>query len=274
MLKVLNINVAINDVTTRSSKVCRWGIGLICLVLWLTFLPVTGEAKKQKMVEVTLDNLEIVYREAEALLQSNKLYPAKERFEKIAYTFPYTDYAERSALAAAYISYEMKDEDSTIATLTVFLETYDDTPYRAYALYFLGMLQYAELQYSNISVESIATVRDVFRHVLNLPNNQAYRKVAEQKVKELNEQIIRNQISIGDHYLDAGNLAAALKRYLSIWRELQTLPAAGVGHHQKYLAERLAHVFTVLGLESEQQYWQEQMANLKVASPETIKLPD
>lgn len=201
---------------------------------------------------VNLETLPTAYQLAVYFILHQDFSLAKELSEKIAYGFPYTVYAERSSLMAAYAYYRLSDLDGAIATLTVFLENYDDSEYIDYATFFLAMLRYQNITRIGTSYLIDQAAREAFLAALRVDYQGKYQHVIRQKLNLLNHHILQSQMATADYYYRIQDYAAAITRYQEVLRHAQEFKIAD---YNRNLYQKIANSFAKLTLTEEADYW-------------------
>lgn len=198
------------------------------------------EAKPQ--VERPADDL---YNSAQKALKAKEYEEATRLFEEVERQHPYSQWATKAQLMAAYSAYEGDNYDDAILALDRFIELHPGSEDIDYA-YYLKALAYYE-QISDVARDQALTRQalEAFNTLVQRFPNSKYARDAKLKMDLTNDHLAGKEMEIGRYYLNRGEVNAAINRFRTVVKDYQTTT------HTPEALHRLVECYLSLGLYTE-----------------------
>ena len=214
------------------------------LAILLAVLPACSSNDKGEaaQVETPVDEL---YNSAQAALQEKNYEEATRLFEEVERQHPYSQWATKSQLMAAYSAYEGDNYDDAILALDRFIELHPGSEDIDYA-YYLKALAYYE-QISDVRRDQALTQEslDAFNTLVQRFPDSKYARDAKLKMDLTNDHLAGKEMEIGRYYLNRGEINAAINRFRKVVKDYQTTT------HTPEALHRLVECYLSLGLYTE-----------------------
>jgi len=188
-----------------------------------------------------------LYTEATALMSQKDYKEAAHRFQEVERQHPYSLWATRAQLMAAYAQYQDMDYDAAISALDQYIQLHPSSDNIAYAYYLRGLCSY----------ERIADVRRDQGHTHHALNElqtiirrfpeTSYAKDAVLKIALINDHLAGAEMEIGRNYLAQKLYTAAIGRFRTVIEKYQTTS------HVPEALHRLVEGYIILGIKDEAQ---------------------
>jgi len=215
----------------------------LCLSL-LALLPACSSSDKDApaQVEKPVDEL---YNSAQAALKDKRYEEATTLFEEVERQHPYSQWATKSQLMAAYSAYQGDNYDDAILALDRFIELHPGSEDIDYA-YYLKALAYYE-QISDVARDQGITKQalEAFNTLVQRFPDSKYARDAKLKMDLTNDHLAGKQMEIGRYYLNRGEVNAAINRFRTVVKEYETTT------HTPEALHRLVECYLMLGLHTE-----------------------
>ncbi len=215
----------------------------LCAAL-LLLLPACSSDGKDKEAQVEKP-VEELYNGAQKALKEKNYTEATRLFEEVERQHPYSQWATKAQLMAAYSAYEGDNYDDAILALDRFIELHPGSEDIDYA-YYLKALAYYE-QISDVARDQGLT-RDALQAfdtlVQRFPDSK-YARDAKLKIDLTNDHLAGKEMEIGRYYLNRGQTNAAINRFRTVVKDYQTTT------HVPEALHRLVECYLSLGLYTE-----------------------
>ncbi len=191
--------------------------------------------------------VEELYNSANNALKAGENEDAARLFDEVERQHPYSVWASKAQLMAAFALYSENKYDDAISALDRFIDLHPgnrDTPYA----YYLKALCYYE-QISDVgrdqkmTRDALTSLRDVVRR---FPDSK-YARDAQLKVDLANDHLAGKQMTIGRFYLNRKEYLAAINRFRMVIGQYQTTT------HVPEALHRLVEAYLALGIIDEAQ---------------------
>ena len=188
-----------------------------------------------------------LYSEADQLLNGGKYSAAAKKFEDVDRLHPYSPYARRSIVMAAYANYKNGKYTEAIAGGKRYSTLHPGTKEAALAQHVVAMSYYDQIadpkrdqKRTKKALESLQTL------VRRYPNSR-YTAQARNKIRVAKDVLAASDMNVGRYYLNRKNYLAAINRFKSVVKNYQD-----TRHVEEALA-RMAEAYMALGIASEAQ---------------------
>jgi outer membrane protein assembly factor BamD len=170
---------------------------------------------------------------------------AARAFEEVERQHPYSVWATKAQLMAAYAHYQGNDYDEAVVALDRFISLHPGNPDIAYA-YYLKALSYYE-QISDVERDqkmtdlALSTLKEI---IARFPDSR-YARDAKIKIDLAVDHLAGKEMEIGRYYLKRGNWLAAVNRFKAVVDKYQTTT------HVPEALHRMSEAYTAMGLHDE-----------------------
>lgn len=219
---------------------------LLCSVLAVAMIAPTACSSNKKDEAAQVEKpVEELYNGAQAALKEKNYSEATRLFEEVERQHPYSQWATKAQLMAAYSAYEGDNYDDAILALDRFIELHPGSEDIDYA-YYLKALAYYE-QISDVRRDQGLT-RDsleAFNTLVQRFPDSKYARDAKLKMDLTNDHLAGKEMEIGRYYLNRGEINAAINRFRTVIKDYQTTT------HTPEALHRLVECYLSLGLYTE-----------------------
>ncbi len=195
-------------------------------------------------VERPVDEL---YNEAVDMLEAQEYKEASKLFDEVDRQHPYSPWATKAQVMAAYAHYQANQYDEAVAALDRFIELHPANPEVAYAYYLKGLCYYEQISDVGRDQEMTEEARKTFEELLTRFPNSPYARDARLKLDLTIDNLAGKEMEIGRFYLKRGYYLAAINRFKVVIDKYQTTT------HTPEALHRLAEAYTAVGLNEEAQ---------------------
>lgn len=221
--------------------------GLIALAI-----PLAGCASKDDDIDLskyveTIDPADTLYNQGLANLEAGRLGEAAKKFAAIDRQHPYTDYARKALVMAAFTNYRQGNYDDAIEMGKRYTTLYPTSKEAAYAYYIIGLSYFRQIP--DVTRDQAATRRAIaaMNEVVERFPQSEYVEDAKTKIRFARDQLAGKEMQVGRYYLERKEYLAAVKRFRTVVEEY-----SNTRHVEEALA-RLVEAYYALGLASEAQ---------------------
>ena len=189
--------------------------------------------------------VETLYNNAAVAMDAQNYREATRLFQEVERQHPYSEWAVRAELMAAFAQYQSLRYDEAILGLDRFVELHPGSKDVDYALY-LKALSYYE-QISDVARDQFMTVESLkaFDTLIRRFPDSNYTRDAILKRDLTLDHLAGKEMEIGRYYLNRGEINAAINRFRTVVREYQTTT------HVPEALHRLVEAYITLGLNDE-----------------------
>ncbi|MGH6926500.1 MAG: outer membrane protein assembly factor BamD [Propylenella sp.] len=190
---------------------------------------------------------DLLYNEALAHLEAGEARDAAEKFETIDKEHPYSEYARRSMLMSAFLSFRRGQYQDAVNSAQRYVTLFPASPDAAYAQYLIGESYFRQIpdvtRDQDLSRKAIDAMGEVVR---KYPESE-YAADARQKIDVARDQIAGKEMQIGRYYMERREYLAGVNRFKAVVEEYQTT------RHVEEALLRLTEAYLALGIVPEAQ---------------------
>ncbi len=216
-------------------------LSMFCITLMLCSC---ASSKKEEHSEIS-QTAEQLYLQGYKDLQKTAYVKAAENFEKVELEHPYSKWAIKSKLMAAYAYYKGEKYDDAIIALDRFVKFHPSNKDVAYAYYMKGLCYYDQITPAQKDQSNTKKAQDTFSQLIVLFPNTEYAIDATKKLNLILDHIAGQEMSIGRYYLKNQNYLSSLNRFNTVVENYQTTPQIEEALY------RQVEIYTILGLENQ-----------------------
>lgn len=205
----------------------------------------SSDGKDKAQVERPAEDL---YNDAQKALNEKDYKKATALFEEVERQHPYSQFATKAQLMAAYAAYEGDSYDDAILALDRFVELHPGSEDIDYAYYLKALAYYEQISDVRRDQEITQQSLDAFNALIQRFPDSKYARDAKLKMDLTLDHLAGKEMEIGRYYLKRGQTNAAINRFLSVVKDYQTttqVPEA---------LERLVECYLTLGLYTEAEH--------------------
>ncbi|MFO7919428.1 MAG: outer membrane protein assembly factor BamD [Nioella sp.] len=199
--------------------------------------------------EVPLEEQEAqpIFEQAEARLENDRPDRAAELFLEVERLHPYSEWAQRALIMAAYSFHQDRDYENSRAAAQRFLDFYPAAEDAAYAQYLLALSYYDQIDQIGRDQGLTYQALQALRVVIERYPDSEYAASAILKFDLAFDHLAAKEMEIGRYYLRRENYTAAINRFRVVVEEFQTTS------HTPEALLRLVEAYLALGLPQEAQ---------------------
>ena len=209
-------------------------------------------ASKDKGIDLqsyvdTIEPADVLYNQALANMNSGKLNEASRKFEAVDRQHPYSEYARKANVMAAFTSYKMGKYSDAINAARRFVNLYPTDEDAAYAQYIIGLSYYAQIPEVTRDQRNAVLAMQNFNELIERYPDSVYIEDAKTKLRAARDQLAGKEMQVGRYYLERREYPAAINRFRTVVEDY-----ANTRHVEEALA-RLVETYLAMGLVSEAQ---------------------
>jgi outer membrane protein assembly factor BamD len=213
--------------------------GVIALLISLA---ACGGASKDAYIEKPVDDL---YNQAMDQMVEERYSQAATSFDQVESQHPYSIWATKAQLMAAYAQYEAGNYDGAIVAADRFIQLHPGNRDVGYAYYLKAISYYVQIvdvgRDQKTTESALKALDDVVRR---FPDTR-YARDAKLKLDFTRDHLAGKEMEIGRYYLRRGQYLAAMNRFKRVIDKYQTTT------HVPEALERLVECDMALGLTGE-----------------------
>lgn len=191
--------------------------------------------------------VEQLYNEAVDAMEAEDYATARTAFEEVDRQHPYSIWATKAQLMAAYVYYLSSEYDDAIIALERFIDLHPGNPDAPYAYYLRGISYYEQIvdigRDQKITRLALDSLQEVTRRFPETP----YARDASLKVDLTLDHLAGKEMEIGRFYQKRGEHLAAINRFRAVVERYQTTT------HVPEALHRIVESFASLGVMDEAQ---------------------
>jgi outer membrane protein assembly factor BamD len=191
--------------------------------------------------------VETLYNDATHSLDRRNWDLAAKQFDEVQRQHPYSPWAARATLMAAYSRYRSRDYDKAVASAQDYISLHpggDGAPYAYYLIALCNFDQIIDVGRDQARSDlALAALKEV---TARYPNTD-YARDAEIKTDMVRDQLAGKEMEVGRFYLERGEHLAAINRFKKVVTEYQTTT------HVPEALHRLVEAYLSIGLTGQAQ---------------------
>ena len=199
---------------------------------------------KDAYVDRPVDEL---YNTAQDLLEKREYQEAGRAFEEVERQHPYSIWAVRSQIMAAFSYYEANAYDDAIGAAERFLDLHPGNEEAPYAYYLIGVSYYEQISDVGRDQEMTEKSLQSFKELIRRYPDTDYARDARLKVDLGEDHLAGKQMEIARYYQRRDQYVAAINRFRSVVEKFQTTT------HAPEALYRLTECYLALGVRDEAQ---------------------
>lgn len=220
------------------------GFAVVCAIVLSASLAACSGDKKDDYTEGSVETL---YNQAMDYLLSGNMTRAAKLFDEVERQHPYSVWATKAELMAAYAHFADDQYDEAIIALDRFIQLHPGNRDVAYAYYLKALSYYAQI--NDVKRDQSATEKALgsFQELVRRYPNTKYTGDGRRKIDLTRDHLAAAEMDRGRYYLKRKQYAAAINRFRAVVEEYQTSSQVAEALH------RLVECYTALGINEEAQ---------------------
>jgi outer membrane protein assembly factor BamD len=189
-----------------------------------------------------------LYNEGLYLLNDKKdAKTAAKKFEEVDRQHPYSDWARKSLIMAAYAYYEAGAYDDCINSAKRYVTLHPGSPDAAYAQYLIGSSYFDQIPEISRDQERTEKAVQTLEEVARKYPDSEYAVASKRKIEIARDQLAGKEMDIGRQLLNSRNYTGAINRFKVVVTHFQTT------REVEEALERLTEAYISLGILDEAQ---------------------
>jgi outer membrane protein assembly factor BamD len=180
-------------------------------------------AEKEEYIEKPVDTL---YNDAMDTFESKSYKKAARAFAEVERQHPYSNWAVKSELMAAFCHYQAKEYDEAIEGFKVFIQLHPGHADIPYAYYMMGICNYEQVPIVERDQKPTEEALSSFQEVVSRFPNSPYARDAKFKLDMIRDHLATKEMDVGRYYLRQKSYLAAVKRFKIVVDNFQTTTQA------------------------------------------------
>lgn len=219
---------------------------VVCGPLFLAACASDDDIDLSTYVEETIP-ADKLYNQALANLNAGRVKEAAKKFEAVDRQHPYSEYARKSMVMAAFTQYRQGNYSEAINSAKRYVALHPSSEEAAYAQYIVGLSYYRQIRDVTQDQKEARRTAAAMQEVVERWPESEYVEDAQTKIRFARDQLAGKEMQIGRYYLERREYIAAVKRFRGV---IETY--SNTRHVEESLA-RLVEAYYAMGLVSEAQ---------------------
>ncbi|NYZ14210.1 outer membrane protein assembly factor BamD [Azospirillum sp. RWY-5-1] len=211
----------------------------------LMVLALAGCSSTKDELEYVERPPETIYAEAEAAMKAGTYKTAAKLYDEVERQHPYSQWATKAQLMAAYAHYEDLKYDDAILALDRFIQLHPGAPEVAYAYYMRALAYYEQITDVRRDQRMTRNALNALQEVVRRFPETEYARDAKLKIDLTNDHLAGKEMEVGRFYLRQGQYTAAIGRFRAVIENFQTTS------HTPEALHRLVECYLALGITDE-----------------------
>lgn len=215
------------------------------LVLVLLGLVVSGCSSKDKESRYVALEVGTLYNLGTTNIERKNYGLAAAYFDEVERQHPYSEWARRAQLMAAYSYYLVNDYDEAILSAERFLALHPGNDSAPYAYYLIAISHYEQITDVGRDQSITKQAMSGLQQVMSRYPDTAYAADAQLKYDLTRDHLAGKEMEVGRFYQSQEQYLSALMRFNNVIKYFQTTTHVAEALH------RLVEVYTALGVTDE-----------------------
>ncbi|NVJ93706.1 MAG: outer membrane protein assembly factor BamD [Methylocystaceae bacterium] len=206
------------------------------------FLVACSSDKEEEYKESPVEQL---YNDGHNALLAKEYKDAAKKFDEVERQHPYSIWATKAQLMAAYAHYENEKYDEAVVALDRFIQLHPSNKDVPYAIYLKGLSYYEQI--SDVGRDQMMTdlAQKSFRELIKRFPTSKYARDARLKLDLTFDHLAGKEMEIGRYYTSRNQCIAALSRFKTVVQKYDTTT------HVPEALHRMVECYLQLGLDDE-----------------------
>lgn len=192
-------------------------------------------------------DVEVLYNLAHDFLDRNRYKLAAAGFDEVERQHPYSIWARRAQIMAAYSHYESANYDDAILAAERFLSLHPGNSSAPYAYYLIALSHYEQIGDIRRDPQETYDAQEALVEIIRRYPDSEYARDARLKLDLTNDHLAGQDMEVGRFYLKRREFLAAAQRFRTVVIDYQTTS------HVPEALHRLVEASLAMGIEPEAQ---------------------
>ncbi|WP_417491229.1 outer membrane protein assembly factor BamD [Maricaulis sp.] len=188
---------------------------------------------------------ESIYADAFATMERGQYQLAAAQFDEVERQHPYSEWARRSMLMAAFANYQANKYDEAVSDAQRFISLHPGNRSAPYAYYLIAISYFEQIVDVGRDQQITQQALDALQQVVRRYPESRYATDARLKIDMTRDHLAGKEMDIGRWYLRRNYHLAAINRFQNVIRDY------GTTSHVPEALHRLVEAYVSLGLDSE-----------------------
>jgi outer membrane protein assembly factor BamD len=188
---------------------------------------------------------ELIYAEAFATMDRHQYQLAAAQFDEVERQHPYSEWARRSMLMAAFANYQGNKYEEAISDAQRFISLHPGNRNAPYAYYLVAICYFEQIVDVGRDQQITQQALDALEQVVRRYPESRYATDARLKIDMTRDHLAGKEMDVGRWYLRRNYHLAAINRFQNVLREY------GTTSHVPEALHRLVEADVALGLDGE-----------------------
>ncbi len=190
---------------------------------------------------------EELYSQGQSHLAVGNFKEAAKSFEEVERQHPYSQWATRGEIMAAYSYYESNQYEDAVGAAQRFIELHPGNKDVPYAYYLMGISYYEQISDVGRDQEMTQKSQESFNELIRRYPDSDYSRDAQLKVDLIRDHLAGKEMEIGRYYQRREFWLAGINRFQAVVENYQTTT------HVPEALHRLTESYLALGMTQEAQ---------------------
>ncbi|MBM3628051.1 MAG: outer membrane protein assembly factor BamD [Alphaproteobacteria bacterium] len=215
---------------------------ILAFALVVAGLAACASKEREEYVERPVEQL---YNEGVNALATDRYLTAARAFDEVERQHPYSTWATKAQLMAAYAHYQANKYDDAIVAVDRFIQLNPSNRDVGYAYYLKAISYYEQItdvqRDARMTELAMGALEEVVRRFPDTP----FARDARLKIDLTNDHLAGKEMEVGRFYMRRGQYVGAINRFKLVLDRFQTTS------HVPEALHRLVEAYTALGLSGE-----------------------
>ena len=189
--------------------------------------------------------VERLYNEGFRALERNRYDEAAAFFDEVERQHPFSEWARRAMLMAAYANYEAQLYSEAISDAERFIALHPGSSSAPYAYYLIAISNYEQIYDVGRDQSTTRNAMEALQQVVRRYPETPYAQDARLKIDMTRDHLAGKEMSVGRWYLRNGYYLASINRFRTVIEEYQTTS------HTPEALHRMVEAYVALGVDEE-----------------------
>lgn len=179
-------------------------------------------APRERTASIEELDAQTIYQQAEAQLERGRADDAAELFGEVERLHPYSEWAKRGLIMAAFAYHQDRDYDNSRIAAQRYLDFYPADEDAAYAQYLLALSYYDQMDQIGNDQAVAYDALQALRLVIERYPDSDYTQDAILRFDVALDQLAASEMEVGRYYLRRQHYTAAINRFRLVVEEFQS----------------------------------------------------
>lgn len=223
-----------NTINIKRSKFAPWRFSFLIAVPLL--LSACAGDEEDPYVEQPVD---ILYNSAQSMLGQGEYVQAAKQFNEVERQHPYSKWAIKAQVMAAFAYYQANKYDDAIIALDRFIQLHPSNKDVPYAYYLKALCYYEQISTTDRDQRMTENALETLNELVTRFPDSEYARDAKVKIDLTYDSLAGKEMEIGRYYQGQGHYLAGINRFKAVIERYQTtthVPEALLRLTESYLA--------------------------------------